>query len=111
MGVATPAWRYLAVPACASNARMICTCRGRVPQRKGLIAHENDDGSINRMPATQQSGLRRPRVAQPTAKRRVISSACAGSAARVLDDMRKLEEDLRREQAQRRFQRIRYGYR
>jgi hypothetical protein len=30
---------------------------------------------------------------------------------RVLDDMRKLEEDLRREQAQRRFQRIRYGYR
>ena len=29
----------------------------------------------------------------------------------VLDDMRKLEEDLRREQAQRRFQRIRYGYR
>ncbi len=30
---------------------------------------------------------------------------------RALDDMRKLEEDLRREQAQRRFQRIRYGYR
>ena len=30
---------------------------------------------------------------------------------RVLDEMRKLEEDLRREQAQRRFQRIRYGYR
>jgi hypothetical protein len=30
---------------------------------------------------------------------------------RVLDDMRKLEEDLRREQAQRRFQRIRYGNR
>lgn len=30
---------------------------------------------------------------------------------RVLDDLRKLEEDLRREQAQRRFQRIRYGYR
>jgi hypothetical protein len=29
----------------------------------------------------------------------------------ALDDMRKLEEDLRREQAQRRFQRIRYGYR
>ena len=29
----------------------------------------------------------------------------------VLDDMRKLEEDLRREQAQRRFQRIRHGYR
>ena len=29
----------------------------------------------------------------------------------VLDDMRKLEEDLRREQAQRRFQRIRYGNR
>jgi hypothetical protein len=30
---------------------------------------------------------------------------------RALDDMRKLEEDLRREQAQRRFQRIRYGHR
>jgi hypothetical protein len=30
---------------------------------------------------------------------------------RALDDMRKLTEDLRREQAQRRFQRIRYGYR
>jgi hypothetical protein len=30
---------------------------------------------------------------------------------RALDDMRKLEEDLRREQMQRRFQRIRYGYR
>ncbi len=30
---------------------------------------------------------------------------------RALDDMRKLEEDLRREQAQHRFQRIRYGYR
>ena len=29
----------------------------------------------------------------------------------ALEDMRKLEEDLRREQAQRRFQRIRYGYR
>jgi hypothetical protein len=29
----------------------------------------------------------------------------------ALDDMRKLAEDLRREQAQRRFQRIRYGYR
>jgi hypothetical protein len=29
----------------------------------------------------------------------------------ALDDMRKLEEDLRREQAQRRFERIRYGYR
>jgi hypothetical protein len=28
---------------------------------------------------------------------------------RALDDMRKLDEDLRREQAQRRFQRIRYG--
>ena len=30
---------------------------------------------------------------------------------RALDGIRKLEEDLRREQAQRRFQRIRYGYR
>ncbi|HEY1803419.1 MAG TPA: hypothetical protein VGG45_02965 [Terracidiphilus sp.] len=30
---------------------------------------------------------------------------------RALDDMRMLAEDLRREQAQRRFQRIRYGYR
>jgi len=30
---------------------------------------------------------------------------------RALDDMRKLSEDLRREQAQRRFQRIRYGFR
>ena len=30
---------------------------------------------------------------------------------RALDDMRKLAEDLRREQAQRRFQRIRYGNR
>jgi hypothetical protein len=29
----------------------------------------------------------------------------------ALEDMRKLEEDLRREQAQRRFQRIRHGYR
>lgn len=29
----------------------------------------------------------------------------------ALDGMRKLEEDLRREQAQRRFQRIRYGNR
>ena len=29
----------------------------------------------------------------------------------ALDDMRKLAEDLRREQAQRRFQRIRYGNR
>jgi hypothetical protein len=56
---------------------------------------------------------------------RAVSTAC-GSAyggtesdferlcrerRRVLDDMRKLEEDLRREQAQRRFQRIRYGNR
>ena len=30
---------------------------------------------------------------------------------RAQDDMSKLEGDLRREQAQRRFQRIRYGYR
>jgi hypothetical protein len=30
---------------------------------------------------------------------------------RALEDIRKLEEDLRREQAQRRFQRIRHGYR
>lgn len=30
---------------------------------------------------------------------------------RALDEMRKLEEDLRREQAQRRFERIRYGHR
>ena len=30
---------------------------------------------------------------------------------RALDDMRKLAEDLRREQAQRRFERIRYGNR
>ena len=30
---------------------------------------------------------------------------------RALDEMRKLAEDLRREQAQRRFERIRYGNR
>jgi hypothetical protein len=30
---------------------------------------------------------------------------------RALDDLRKLEDDLRREQTQRRFRHIRYGYR
>lgn len=56
---------------------------------------------------------------------RAVSTACGSAEGgtesdferlcrerrRVLDDLRKLEEDLRREQAQRRFQRIRYGYR